>query len=171
MRRIVYSVAMSLDGYIAGPKGEYDWTFMDPEIDFEAMMARFDTLLMGRGTYEAGEAMGGGPPMPGFSTVVVSRTLRQEDHPKVRIISENVSGEVSRLRESPGKDIWLFGGGILFRSLLELGLVDTVEVGVIPILLGRGIPLLPERAQRTVLKLADSKVYKTTGTVILEYAV
>jgi dihydrofolate reductase len=171
MRKIIYSVAMSLDGYIAGPNGEYDWLFMDPEIDFDAMMARFDTLLMGRGTFEAGEAMGGGPPMPGVSTVVVSRTLRQEDHPKIRIISEDVSGEMSRLRESPGKDIWLFGGGILFRSLLDLGLVDTVEVGVIPILLGSGIPLLAERPQRTVLRLVNSKVYNATGTVMLEYAV
>src|ERR1051325_8169175 len=99
MRKIIYSVAMSLDGYIAGPKGEYDWLFMDPEIDFGAMMARFDTLLMGRGTFEASLAMGGGPSMKGMSTVVVSSTLRQEDHPKVKIISEDASGEVLRLKE------------------------------------------------------------------------
>ena len=120
MRRIRYSVAMSLDGYLAGPNGEADWIEADPEIDFTAMMARFDTLLMGRRTYEAAQAMGGGPPTPGVSTVVVSRTMRQADHPGLTIISDDLAGAVSRLRAAPGKDIWLFGGGELFRSLLDL---------------------------------------------------
>jgi dihydrofolate reductase len=170
MRKIVYSVAMSLDGYIAGPNGEADWIVMDPEIDF-AEMARFDTILMGRRTFEAAQAMGGGESMPGVRTVVVSRTLRPEDHPGLAIISEDVGGAVSRLRAGSGKDIWLFGGGSLFRSLLDLGLVDTIGVGVIPVLLGGGIPLLPARAQRTTLRLVSSRVYKATGTLGLEYAV
>ena len=171
MRKIVYSVAMSLDGYIAGPNGEADWIVMDPEIDFAGMMARFDTILMGRRTFEAAQAMGGGGSMPGVTSVVVSRTLRQEDHPGLTIIAEDVGGAVSRLRAGPGKDIWLFGGGSLFRSLLDLGLVDTIEVGVIPVLLGGGIPLLPARSQRTTLRLVSSKTYKATGTLALEYAV
>ena len=170
MRKIVYSVGMSLDGYIAGPNGEADWLVMDPEIDFAAMMARFDTFLMGRRTFEATQAMGGGG-SPGVSTVVVSRTLRQEDHPHLTIISDDLDGAVSRLRARPGKAIWLFGGGSLFRSLLDLGLVDTIEVGVIPVMLGSGIPLLPARAQRTALQLLGSTTYRTTGTVMLEYAV
>lgn len=171
MRKIIYSVAMSLDGYVAGPNGEADWIVMDPEIDFTGMMARFDTILMGRRTFEAAQAMGGGPPMPGVTSVVVSRTLRQEDHPGLTIIGEDLGGEVSRLRQAPGKDIWLFGGGILFRSLLDLGLVDTIEVAVIPTLLGGGIPLLPARSEPTTLRLLSSKVYKTTGTVALKYTV
>jgi dihydrofolate reductase len=172
MRRIVYSVAMSLDGYIAGPNGEADWIVMDPEIDFAGMMARFDTFLMGRRTFEATRAMGGGGgAMPGVSTVVVSRTLRPEEHPRLTIISDDVGGAVSRLRAGPGKDIWLFGGGSLFRSLLDLGLVDTIEVGIIPVMLGSGIPLLPARSQRTPLRLVSSRTYKATGTVGLEYAV
>jgi dihydrofolate reductase len=171
MRKIVYSVAMSLDGYLAGPNGEADWIVMDPEIDFAGMMARFDTILMGRRTFEATRAMGGGASMPGVASVVVSRTLRQEDHPGLTIIAEDVGGALSRLRAGSGKDIWLFGGGSLFRSLLDLGLVDTIEVGVIPVLLGIGIPLLPARSQRTTLRLVSSQVYKATGTVGLEYAV
>jgi dihydrofolate reductase len=137
MRKIVYSVAMSLDGYLAGPNSEFDWIVMDPEIDFAARMARFDTLLMGRRTFEAVQAMGGGPPMPGVTSVVVSRTFRPEDHPGLTIIAEGVGGAVSRLRAGSGKDIWLFGGGSLLRSLLDLGLVNTIEVGVIPVLIGR----------------------------------
>ena len=171
MRKIVYSVAMSLDGYLAGPNGEADWIVMDPEIDFMGMMARFDTILMGRRTFEATQALGGGRPMPGVTTVVVSRTLRQEDHPGLTIIAEDLGGTVSRLRIGSGKDIWLFGGGSLFRSLLDLGLVDTIGVAVIPVLLGGGIPLLPARSDRTTLRLVSSKAYKTTGTLALEYAV
>jgi dihydrofolate reductase len=171
MRKIVYSVAMSLDGYVAGPNGEADWIVMDPEVDFAESMARFDTVLMGQRTFEAAQAMGGGAAMPGVSTFLVSRTLRQEDHPGLTIISEDVGGAVSRLRAEPGKEIWLFGGGSLFRSLLDLGLVDMVEVAVIPVLLGSGIPLLPAGSQRTTLRLVNSKVYQTTGTVGLEYAV
>lgn len=108
MRRIWYSVAMSLDGYIAGPNGEYDWIIMDPEIDFAAMMSRFDTLLMGRGTYEVAQAMGQGG-MPGMKTVVVSTTMRPADHPEIEIISAKVEQAVTELRAAEGKDIWLFG--------------------------------------------------------------
>jgi dihydrofolate reductase len=78
---------------------------------------------------------------------------------------------VEKLKAEPGKDIWLFGGGSLFRSLLALGLVDTVEVAVIPVLLGGGVPLLPDTEDRAKLKLTKHTVYEKTGTVVLEYAV
>ena len=170
MRRIRYSVAMSLDGYIAGPKGESDWIIMDPDIDFSALYKEFDTVLMGRKTYEAARQMGGGVDMPGVQAYVFSRTLSQADCPGVTV-SANPKETLASLKETPGKDIWLFGGGSLFRSLLELGLVDTVEVALIPVLLGGGLSLLPPPAQLAGLKLTKHKVYEKTGTVALEYAV
>ena len=169
MRRIRYSVAMSLDGFIAGPKGEADWITMDPDIDFSEMFNQFDTVLVGRRTFEP-MAAAGRASMPGMTTMVFSRTLRQKDHPGVTIIAENQMETLDVLKSSRGKDIWLFGGGGLFRSLSERGLVDTVEVSVVPILLGAGVPLAPNPTKRTGLSLKNHRVYRT-GIVSLEYSI
>jgi dihydrofolate reductase len=171
MRRVRYSVAVSLDGYIAGPKGEADWIVIDPEIDFGAMFSQFDTLLMGRRTFQIAGGGGGGGALSGMKVIVLSRTLKPSEHPGVEIVSRDVKERVAALRKQPGKDIWLFGGGTTFASLLEMGLVDTVEVGVIPVLLGGGIPLLPPPAGRAKLGLTSHRIYAKTGTVGLEYAV
>jgi len=170
VRRIRYSVAMSLDGYIAGPNGEADWIVMDPEIDFAAMMSEFDAILLGRKTYEATKSYGGGS-MPGMKPFVVSKTLLQQDCPGVTVINDGLKAAVTKLKKEPGKDIWLFGGGNLFRSLLDLGLVDSVEVAVVPVLLGEGIPLAPPSSKRAKLQLVKTKTYKQSGIVALEYAV
>ena len=169
MRRVRYAVAASLDGYIAGPKGEADWIIMNPEIDFRAVFEQFDTFLIGRRTFEMMARAGRGE-TPGMKTFVFSRTLRQQDYPGVTVVAEKSQETVASLRAEPGKDIWLFGGGSLFRSLLDAKLVDTVEVAVIPVLLGEGVPLLASPARLTKLKLTSHKVYKT-GIVSLEYAV
>ena len=161
---------MSLDGFIAGPKGEADWIVMDPDFDFETVYREFDTMLIGRRTFEAMKATGAGASTPGMQVYVVSRTLRKKDHPRLTIV-DNPGELVAELRSKPGKDVWLFGGGSLFRSLADLGLVDTVEVAVVPVLLGEGIPLLPAPGKRVTLKLTGHKLYAKTGTLSLEYAV
>ena len=168
-RRVRYAVAMSLDGYIAGPNGEADWIVHDPDIDFTAIFSRFDTLLIGRKTYEAMRKMGGGGgSMPGVKSFVISRTLKPADHPDVTI-APDAAALVTELKAQPGKDIWLFGGGDLFRSLLGAGLVDGVDTAIVPVLLGRGIPLLPSPAEPTKLKLTNRHVYEKSGIVALEY--
>jgi dihydrofolate reductase len=169
-RRVRYQVAMSLDGFIAGPNGEADWIITDPEIDFKEIYSWFDTMLIGRRTFEVMKGAGGSGSMPGMQVYVCSRTLRQEDYPAVTIVAEP-EAVVTELRSKPGKDVWLFGGGSLFGSLAELRLVDTVEVAVIPVLLGEGVPLLPVPANRVTLKLIRHKLYSKTGIMSLQYEV
>ncbi len=173
MRRLRYQVATSLDGYIAGPNGDFDCIFMDTEIDFAALFAQFDTVVMGRKTFETTLQQGGNGSMPGLDVVVISRTLKPDDHPAVTVVNSDPVEHVRALKVAPGKgkDIWLFGGGELFRTLLDAGLVDTVEPAVVPVLLGGGIPMLPTRAVRSSLSLSKHHLYPKSGIVLLEYTV
>lgn len=169
-RRLRYQVAVSLDGFIAAPDGSYDWIVMDPAIDFAALFGEFDTAVMGRKTYEVMTAQGGHGAMPGLEVVVFSRTLPAATHRGVRIVDDDPREVVAALKAKAGRDIWLYGGGELFRTLLDGGLVDTVEVAVIPVLLGAGVPLLPPGAS-TKLVLADQRTLPTSGIVALAYSV
>lgn len=172
MRRLRYNVAVSLDGFIAGSDGDYDWILPDPDIDQEVMpglFAEFDTFVMGRKTYETIRAQGDANPLLGQSLLVASTTLTEPDHPNIRFVAENVVEAVADLKRQPGKDIWLFGGGNFARTLFDANLVDTVEASVMPILLTEGLPILPPGA-RVKLTLESVRSFKS-GIQMLSYAV
>jgi dihydrofolate reductase len=170
MRRVLYRVAISVDGYIAGPRGEIDWIVHDPAVDFTKVYESVDTVLLGRRTYEL-TRQPGAPPWPqGWQIYVFSRTLPPEEHPDVTVVSADAGARVADLRAAPGRDIWLFGGGSLFRSLLGAQQVDLVEVAVVPVLLGGGIPLLEPGAPLTRLALEHVEKY-ASGLLGLRYRV
>ena len=169
MRRLRYSVAASLDGFIAGPNGSIDWIVQDPSIDFVAMFAEYDTFVMGRLTYEVAWPRTALWPFQGQPWFVASRTLKPEDHPGVTVLSSGVAEAVAAMKAQPGKDIWLFGGGVMLREMLDANLVDTVEVALMPVMLGSGTPLLAE-GQRCVLHLKESKALPS-GILMLSYSV
>lgn len=171
MRPVRYNVAASLDGFIAGPGGEYDWIPDDPAVDFGALFARVDTVLLGRRSYELTLRQPESAWSADARVFVFSRTLRQADHPGVTVVGEDAAGVVAALRAEPGDgEIWLFGGGELFGALLAAGQVDAVEVTVAPVLLGAGVPLVPAGVPRAALRLTHSQVYPS-GMVALHYAV
>jgi dihydrofolate reductase len=136
---------MSLDGFIAGPNGEYDWIVAEPTLDLAKQYSGYDTLLIGRRTYELMLELG--------------QTPRRE----------NVEQAVAELKAESGKDIWLFGGGALFRAMMDAGLVDAVELGVQPILLGSGVPVIPA-GRRWPLRLEKCDRYPE-GTLMLWYSI
>lgn len=169
MKKLRYNVAMSLDGFIAGPGGEYDWIVQDPSIDFAALFSEFDTVLMGRKTFVAALEHHPDGTMPGMDVIVVSRTIQPADYPRVRVVAEDVVSTVATLKEADGKDIWLFGGGALCRTLLDAGLVDQFEIALMPVLVGDGIPVVPPGPRSPLLQLANCQPLPS-GIVMLTYA-
>jgi dihydrofolate reductase len=169
VRRVRYAVASSLDGFIAGPNGEADWIVHNPEVDFAELFSQFDTALIGRKTFDF-MAKAGRTSMPGMKIFVFSRAINQKQYPEVTVVAEKAKETVAQLRKEDGKDIWLFGGGELFSSLACEGLVDTVELSVMPVLLGRGLSLALKLPRRLNLTLTKEKQYKN-GIVSLEYAI
>jgi len=161
---------VSLDGFISRRgDDDYGWIVGDPAIDFVTMLREYDTAVLGRKTWDVARAMGQDG-VSGLDAIVFSKSLPAESRKRLRVTSDDPVATVKALKKQPGKDIWLFGGGELFRTLLDAGLVDTVEVALIPVLLGDGIPLLPPGATAE-LKLVDQKVLPKSGIIMLAYSV
>ena len=170
VRTLRYSVAASLDGYIAGPNGEFDWIPMDPEINFAALYASFSGIVMGRRSYEVYVATGGGVG-PALPVHVCSRTLPAGTRDGVKFVTDGIAHVRALKAEGDGKPLWLWGGSELFREMASAGLVDGVDVAVPPIVLGAGIPLMATPGPRLPLRLRAQRLYKATGTLFLEYDV
>jgi len=171
MRHLRYNVAMSLDGYIADSLERFDWIPDDDTVDFAGLFARVDTFVLGRRTYEAVLANDEPPWQPGMRVYVVSRTLPAGPHQGVSIVRDDPVALADSLRHESGDgEIWLFGGGQLFAALLAAGQVDTVEITVVPVLLGSGVPVVTSLPERTPLDLIHSHVYPS-GMVALHYSV
>ncbi|MBA2498525.1 MAG: dihydrofolate reductase [Chitinophagaceae bacterium] len=169
MRKIILGLAVSLDGFIEGPNGEYDWCFTDQDYGMTDFFKRIDSLFIGRRSYELLLKLGDNtiPGFPKLNEYVFSTTLK-EVKPGVTLINGDTKEIVEKIKNEPGKDIWLFGGANLTSSLLNLGLVDEMSLAVHPIILGSGKPLFSDIKNRIPLNLIDTKTY-STGLVNLVY--
>lgn len=172
MRKLKYHVATTVDGFIARRDDTVD--FFLPEGDhiteYAASLASYDAVLMGRGTYAFGLKLGVTDPYPAMETYVFSRSMKESPDPRVRLVSDDAASVVRRLKEQPGRDIYLCGGGELAAMLFAEGLVDEVLLKVNPVLIGDGIPLVSRLGQATHLELLSSKVYRN-GVLLVHYAV
>ena len=171
MRKIILQLAVSLDGYIEGPNGEFDWCFTDEDYGMSAFFKRVDTTFMGRKTYELALAMQDEIP-PGFPKMkeyVFSNTLSTAKA-DVILISGDIKTKVEKIKNEKGKDIWLFGGADLISALMNLELVDEIILAIHPVVLGAGKLLFKEIKERTWLTLTDHKIYPN-GLVFLTYLI
>jgi dihydrofolate reductase len=171
MRRVRYSVAATLDGFIADPEGGYDWIIMDDAIDFSAIFEEFDTFVMGRKTWDVSAPTESASMFGGKDVYVFSTTLTNPPRPGVTIINTSPAETVRALKAKPGKDIWLFGGGALFRTLVDADLVDTVEVAIMPVLLSQGVPLIAPGGRIAGLTLDKCETLPKSGIVMLSYTI
>jgi dihydrofolate reductase len=170
MRRLRYNCAATLDGFIADPDGGYDWIVEDASIDFGALFAEFDTFVMGRKTWDVMHAQGEANPLRGKRVIVASRTLDATAHAEVTVVRDDIVGHVAALKAEAGeRDIWLFGGSELAGHLIDAGLVDRVEVALMPVLLRHGIPLLPPGPSRRLSLVSATPL--ASGIQMLVYDV
>jgi dihydrofolate reductase len=167
MRKVVLGLGISLDGYIARRNGDVDFLFMPKDYSMADFFARIDTALMGRKTYDISKKMGGsfGPKMAAY---VFSRKRRPGDRDGVTFTNRSPAALVGEIRKRQGMDIWLMGGGQLIRDFLKADLVDELYIGVVPVLLGEGIPLFPTRFPQREFALIENKTF-SRGLIALRY--
>jgi dihydrofolate reductase len=173
MRKVVFGGANSLDNYFARKDDAVDWLMWSDEVGkiMADYFKTFDTIVMGRRTYEVAVASGhGGGTYGGMKTYVFSRTLKPRSTKDLEITAEDVAEVVGRLKQQDGKDICIMGGGLLAKSLFEADLIDEIGFNIHPVLLGSGIPLFYEMNHQIDLELIDCKTLKN-GCVLVTYRV
>jgi dihydrofolate reductase len=166
MRKIILGLAVSLDGFIEGSQGEYDWCFTDQDYGITEFSKQIDALIMGRKTYDMMKGYEGSNPWSHATTYVFSHTLIST--PGIKLLNGDLVETVIQIKQQPGKNIWLFGGANLTTQFINHNLIDEYWLSVHPILLGAGKPLFQNITERKKLILTDSKVYET-GLVSLKY--
>lgn len=179
MRKIVFGGANSLDNYIAREDGGVDWLMWSDEAAdlMKDMWSRFDTIVMGRKTYDVATANAPKSkkkktknPYGNIRTIVFSRTLKPEEHNEVEILSDDPGKFVKKLKREKGKDICIMGGGDLARNLFDAGVIDEIGFNIHPVLLGRGIPLFHKMKKQIDLELVECKPFKN-GCVYVLYRI
>jgi dihydrofolate reductase len=170
MRKIILGLGISLDGYIARPNGAVDFLFMPRDYSMAQFFASIDTAVMGRKTYDAALKMGGERAFAGWKIgyYVLSHSLPPGKRDGLTFLSQSPAAFVKKMRKKPGKHIWLMGGGELARDFLKADLVDELHLGVVPVLLGAGIPLFPAGFLQRDFSLIENKTY-SRGLIALKY--
>ncbi|WP_256218550.1 dihydrofolate reductase family protein, partial [Bacillus sp. MUM 116] len=177
-RRIILDLAVTLDGFIEGKNGEVDWCIMDSEMGFIDFLNQIDTILYGRKSYDLwGQFIPENEENDTDKEIwelvhskekyVFSRTQKGTDN-KVIFINDNILEEVNKLKNKPGKDIWLYGGASLITFFINLGLVDEFRLSVHPVILGEGKPLFIDIKQKMNLKMVNTRTF-SSGVVQLIY--
>ncbi|HWY07283.1 MAG TPA: dihydrofolate reductase family protein [Candidatus Acidoferrales bacterium] len=170
MRKVVLSLGISLDGYIARLDGSVDFLFMPKDYPMGLFLKTIDTAIMGRKTYEVGLKMGGGSAFVGSSTTyyVMSRSQAPGERGGVIFTKQTPAELIAQIRKNRGKNIWHMGGGELAREFLKADLVDEIYLGVVPVLLGEGLPLFPSGFPQRNFTLLENKTY-SKGLIALKY--
>jgi dihydrofolate reductase len=170
MRKIILALGISIDGYIARRDGTFDFLFMPKDFmpQFAAFQTSIDTAIMGRKTYDVTKAMGGVGSEPKVRHYVLSRTLPPGERDGVTFVNVSPQKLVDEIRHSKGKDIWLMGGGEIARDFLKADLVDELHLGVVPVLLGEGLPLFPSGFPQRNFALMENKSF-SRGMISLKY--
>ena len=178
-RKIIVYIATSVDGYIARPDGDVEWLNRRPRtVDYgmRAFYRTIDTILWGRKTYDwvlhyyNERGMKGEMFDTKLANYVFSKKPPKGKTPGVKFVSEPVKAFAQRLRATPGKHIWMMGGGELIASFLDAGEIDEFDIHVIPTLIGEGIPLVAPRHRDVPLRLLSARAYPD-GVVRLRYEV
>lgn len=176
MRKLILGLAISLDGFIEGPNGEYDWCFTDQDYGLNEFFKRIDALFIGRKSYEIAQQYAdsnngeGIPGMPKLMEYVFSNTLKEVKQDAMLVSGDDAIEQARKIKQQPGKDIWLYGGAVLTDAMMQASLVDELWLSVHPILLGSGTPLFRGHDHRIPLTLLESKTYET-GLVSLKYKI
>ncbi|NNE67671.1 MAG: dihydrofolate reductase [Pyrinomonadaceae bacterium] len=173
MRKVIYFLAASLDGYIARVDGSVDWLREDDleetGDELKAFAASVDTVLFGRKTWEKGlELDPSGESFTGYTNYVFSRSVRESDFPNVKFINEEAVEFVRKLKASEGKNIWLMGGGEIAAHFLNAGLIDEIRLNIQPVILGKGIPMFTNPDEFAAFESANVKKHES-GSIEVTY--